>query len=225
MSGPPIEELRAHPPAGLAGLGITDVVEHYAPIIQALPEPPILIGHSFGGLYVQLLLDRGLGKAGVAIDPAPPKGVLPLSLTAIKASAGVLFKWMAWEQIVRLSFEDFCYGFVNTLSPEAQRAAYETHVVPETGRIFFQASLSALEPHSEAEVNVKNTTRAPLLLTAGLEDHTVPPGIVRSNHKLYEHSSARTDLLEFPSRSHWIIAQEGWEEVAASIQNWLTQVL
>jgi pimeloyl-ACP methyl ester carboxylesterase len=166
-----------------------------------------------------------VGKAGVAIDPGSLKGVLPLSLTEIKASAGVLFKWMAWEQIVRLSFEDFCYGFVNTLSPEAQRAAYEAHVVPETGRIFFQAAFSALEPHSEAEVNVKNTTRAPLLLTAGLLDHTVPPGLVRSNHKLYEHSSARTDLLEFPGRSHWIIAQEGWEEVATSIQNWLTQVI
>ena len=144
----PIEELRARPPAELAGLGITDVVDHYATIIQALPEPPILIGHSFGGLYVQLLLDRGLGKAGVAIDPAPPKGVLPLSLTAIKASAGVLFKWMAWEQIVRLSFEDFCYGFVNTLSPEAQRAAYETHVVPETGRIFPAAPRIFLSPLS-----------------------------------------------------------------------------
>lgn len=97
--------------------------------------------------------------------------------------------------------------------------------MPETGRIFFQAVLAALDPHSAAEVNVKDNTRAPLLLTAGLLDHTVPPGFVRSNYQLYEHTSARTDLLEFPGRSHWIIAQEDWEEVAASIHNWLTQVI
>ncbi len=221
----PIEELRAHPPAELAGLGITEIVDHYARVIEALPEPPILIGHSFGGLFVQLLLDRGLGKAGVAIDPAPPKGVLPLSWTAIKSSSSVFFKWMAWDRVVTMSFEDFASSFANTLSPEAQRAAYEAHIVPETGRIFFQAVLAVLDPHSAAEVNVKNNTRAPLLLTAGLLDHTVPPGFVRSNYKLYEHTSARTDLLEFPGRSHWIIAQEGWEEVAASIHNWLTQVI
>jgi len=148
----PIEELRAHPPAELAGLGITEIVDHYARLIQEQPEPPILIGHSFGGLFVQLLLDRGLGKAGVAIDPAPPKGVLPLSWTAIKSSSSVFFKWMAWERIVTLSFEDFCFSFVNTLAPEAQRAAYETHVVPETGRIFFQAALRVTDPSSWNEV-------------------------------------------------------------------------
>lgn len=77
----PFEELRAHPPAELAGLGVTEIVDHYASLIQAQSEPPILIGHSFGGLFVQMLLDRGLGRAGVAIDPAPPKGVLPLFLS------------------------------------------------------------------------------------------------------------------------------------------------
>lgn len=204
---------------------MTEIVDHYASIIQAQPEPPILIGHSFGGLFVQMLLDRGLGRAGVAIDPAPPKGVLPLEWSVLKSNASVLFKWMAWEQIVYLSFEDFCYAFVNTLTPEAQRAAYDTQVVPESGRIFFQSALAPLDPHSAVKVNFQNPERAPLLLTAGLKDHIVAPAMVRSNYEKYHHSPARTDLLEFPERTHWIIAQDGWDEVASSIHAWLTQVI
>jgi len=49
----PVENLRSHPPAELAGLGVREIVEHYAAIVQAQAEPPILIGHSFGGLFVQ----------------------------------------------------------------------------------------------------------------------------------------------------------------------------
>ena len=76
-----IEELRRNPPAKLAGLGVQEIVDHYAAIVKAQEEPPILIGHSFGGLFTQILLDRGLGAAGVAIDPAAAKGVLALRCT------------------------------------------------------------------------------------------------------------------------------------------------
>jgi pimeloyl-ACP methyl ester carboxylesterase len=221
----PFEQLRTRPPVGLAGLGVTEIVDYYAHLIEAQSEPPILIGHSFGGLFVQMLLDRGLGRAGVAIDPAPPQGVLPLEWSVLKSNASVLFKWMAWEQIVYLSFEDFCYAFVNTLTPEAQRVAYDTQVVPESGRIFFQDALSALDPHSAVKVNFQNAERAPLLLIAGLKDHIVPPATVRATYEKYHQALAptRTDIKEFPERTHWIIAQDSWDEVAASIHTWLPQ--
>lgn len=170
----PIEKLRNHPAQELARLGVTEIVDHYARIIQALDKPPILIGHSFGGLFVQMLLDRGLGKAGVAINPAPPKGVLPLTWSTIKSNAGVLFKWMAWKRIVYLSFEEFQYAFVNTLPLAEQKIAYDTHVVPETGHIFFQAALAPLDSHGAVQVAFHNGERSPLLLIAGAQDHTVP---------------------------------------------------
>src|SRR5690349_5959813 len=72
-----VEELRASAEAS-AGLGVTEIVDHYERLIGALDEPPALIGHSYGGLFVELLLDRGLGRAGVAMSPAPPKGILAL---------------------------------------------------------------------------------------------------------------------------------------------------
>ena len=220
----PIEELRRTPPAGLAGLGVTEIVDHYEHVIKALDEPPILIGHSFGGLFTQMLLDRGLGRAGVAIDSAPPKGVLPLLLTAFRSNLGILLTWRGWERVVYQSFETFQYAFVNELPPEAQRTVYDRYVVPETGRIFFQAGLALMDRHNAVRVNFRNSARAPLLLVAGEKDQNVPAAMNRSNYAKYRGSGARTDFQVFPGRCHWIIAQDGWEQVAGYIADWLGQL-
>lgn len=219
----PIEAIRADP-SPLAGLGIGEIADHYEHLIRALPEPPILIGHSFGGLIVQILLDRGLGVAGVAIDSAPPRGIWAFEPTAIRALASVLLTPLGWRRVVRWSFERFRYGFVHPLPLVEARAAFETQVTPESGRIFFQGAVALLSPGSPTRVNFRNASRAPLLLIAGGIDRIVPAVINRRNHRAYRDSPARTDFREFPGRAHWIIAQEGWDEVAAFAAGWLAQV-
>src|ERR1051326_5286998 len=155
----PIEELRKNPQA-LAGPGVTEIVDHYERIIRGLNEPPILIGHSFGGLFIQMLLDRGVGVAGVAIDPAPPRGVLPMG-TAWTSNAWILFTWRGWKKVLYSSFDAFRYAFVHTLPEAEQRAIYERYVVPETGRIFFQAGFALMDPRQAVRVNFRNPTRGP----------------------------------------------------------------
>lgn len=216
----PIEAIRADP-SPLAGLGIAEIVDHYEQTIRALPEPPILIGHSFGGLFVQILLDRGLGSAGVAIDSAPPKGIFSFELSAYRSLASVLLTWRGWRKVVTWSFGEFRYAFVNGLAPEVQRAAYDEHVTPESGRVFFQQALANFSPGSPLHVNFANDRRAPLLLIGGGSDHIAPAAINRRNVRKYSRSKAVTDYREFPGRTHWTIAQEGWDEVASHIEDWL----
>jgi len=216
----PIEAIRADP-SPLLGLGIAEIARHYEQVIRTLPEPPILLGHSFGGLVVQILLDRGLGACGVAIDPAPPKGVLAFEPSAVRSLASVLLTWRGWRKVVRWSYGSFRYAFVHALPEDEARAAFETQVTPETGRVFFQAALAMFSRHSPATVNFRNDARAPLLILAGGEDHIVPASVVRRNYRKYATSSAVTDFGEFAGRTHWIIAQEGWEEVAASALGWI----
>jgi pimeloyl-ACP methyl ester carboxylesterase len=216
----PIEDIRSDP-SPLAGLGIGEIVDHYDRIIRALEEPPILIGHSFGGLFVQLLLDRGLGAAGVAIDSAPPKGVWAFEPSALRALLGVLLTWRFWRKAVRWSFADFRWAFVHTMPLEEARAAYDRYVTPESGRIFFQGAVAALDRKSPMKVDFSNGTRAPLLLIAGEKDRIVPAVVNRRNRKAYGKSTARTDFHEFPGRVHWIIAQDGWDEVAGYAASWL----
>jgi pimeloyl-ACP methyl ester carboxylesterase len=209
----------------LAGLGLTEIVDHYEGLIRALPEPPVLIGHSFGGLIVELLLDRGLGRAGVAMSPAPPKGILVLPFSSLKAASPALAHPSKRRGIVTLTPEEFSYGFVNTYGDEAAAAAYERYAVPETGRIFYEAGFANFSLHPSTEVHFRNEQRAPLLIVGAAEDHTVPASVARAQYKKYEHSPARTDYLEFEGRPHLFVVGEGAEEVAAAIDSWLDGVL
>lgn len=218
-------ELRRAPPEQLAGLGVRQIVDHYERAIRALPDPPVLVGHSYGGLFVQMLLDRGLGRAGVAISPAPPRGVLALYPTTIRSNFGVLRRWGGWRKIVPPSLDEFSYGFLNNIEPAQRRGIYEAQAVPETGRIFFEAAFALLDRGQATRVNFANSARAPLLITSGTRDHNVTAAMVRVNYGKYRASTARTEYREFSGRSHWVIAEPGWDDVAVQIHRWLASAV
>ena len=217
-----VDDLQRAPDPRFGRLGIGEIVDNYAAIIRELDQPPILVGHSFGGLFVQLLLDRGIGAAGVAIDPAPPKGVLP-SANAVRASLPVILGWSFWEKVRRMPFKNFQWGWVHTLSEPDQRAAYDQHVIPTSGRLFFQALLAPLT--DVTKVNYRNSLRAPLLILAGELDRTVEAKMNLANFRKYARSTAVTDYHEFPGRTHWTCRQPGWEQVADYAIDWLAKQL
>src|SRR5204862_5504514 len=208
-----------------AGLGVTEIVEHYESLIRERDSPPVLIGHSYGGLFVELLLDRGVGRAGVAMSPAPPKGILVLPFSTLKAASPALAHPSRWHGVVTLTPEEFTYGFVNTFSPEDAAAAYERYCVPETGQIFYEAGFANFHPHPPTEVPFRSADRAPLLIVGATEDHTVPASLSKAQFEKYEASPAKTDYLEFEGRPHLHMAAPDWQEVAAAIDGWLDGVL
>ena len=217
-----VEETRSHPDQ-VAGKGIDDVVEHYAQIIRGLDAPPVVIGHSFGGLIVQRLLSQGLASAGVAIDPAPIKGVLALPPSALRVASIALKSPANKHKAVALTREQFRYGFGNALSEQESNELYDRWAIPSPGLPLFEGAFAAFSPHSPAKVDTRNSTRGPLLVTAGGKDHTVPPAISRSTVKLYRHSSAVTDHREFPDRGHSLTIDSGWRDVADAVLHWLKE--
>jgi pimeloyl-ACP methyl ester carboxylesterase len=222
-----VEELR-EATEDLKGLGLNEIVDHYQAAIEELEEPPVLVGHSFGGLIVELLLDRGLGRAGVAMSPAPPKGILVLPFSSLKAAAPALAHPSRWHGVVPLTLEEFTYGFVNTMSAEDAAAAYETYAVPETGQIFFEAGFANFHLHPPTEVHFKMQDRAPLLIVGADKDNTVPASLAKKQFEKYEKHEAydaQTDYVEFADRPHLMMVAEGWEEIAAEIDRWLAGVL
>jgi pimeloyl-ACP methyl ester carboxylesterase len=219
-----VEEMRETAEAS-AGLGVQEIVDHYEELIRALDRPPVLIGHSYGGLFVELLLDRGLGRAGVAMSPAPPKGILVLPFSTLKAGAPALAHPSKWHRVVTLTLEEFTYAFVNTFGEQEAAAAYERYAVPETGQIFYEAGFANFHLHPPTEIHFKNEERAPLLIVGATNDHTVPASLARAAYKRYQHSSARTDYLEFEGRPHLHMAASDWQEVAAGVDSWLDGVL
>jgi pimeloyl-ACP methyl ester carboxylesterase len=210
----PIAELRQSPHPDLGRITIGTIVEHYAKLIRALPEPPIIVGHSFGGLFTQLLLDRGLGVAGVALAPAPIRGILARPrtiLTALPVYLGV----MGWSRVLTMSFRQFAANFAQTLPKREMRAAYDRHVVPAPGRIYYQNALGI-----GIGINARNRNRAPLLLIAGEMDRTIVDAMVWATYRKQRRAPSTTAFRSFPGRSHFLFAEPGWQEVADVALQW-----
>jgi len=205
----------------LAGYGVGEIADHIAKQLAAFDRRPILIGHSFGGLLVQNLLGRNLAAAGIAIDPAPIKGVPELPVNALRSALPVLGNPLNFKRAVALTEHQFRFGFTNALPEQEAKELYAKYAVPGPGRVLFQAATATLNPNSATKVNVTNATRGPLLLVSGGKDHTVPPVLVRSTLRAYSKSPAITELKEFPGRGHSLTIDSGWKELAEYSLSWL----
>ncbi len=211
-----IQQLRRDP-SSFAALGLTEVVDHYEQIIRELETPPIIIGHGFGGLVTQILLDRGWGAAGVAIASAPVKGIarLPLSMLKLAFSAlGNSFR----NKTDSLTREQFHRAFANSLTETKSLDAFRRYAVPAPTRVLLQTAFANFSPHSATTVNFRNDTRAPLLVVAGGEDRIVLTSIVKANFDLYRESKAETDYKEFSDQAHFTLLQQ--TKIADYVLGW-----
>jgi pimeloyl-ACP methyl ester carboxylesterase len=217
-----VEEARRRPEA-IADHGIDDVVAHLADHIAALPVKPILVGHSFGGMIAQRLLGEDLATAAIAIDAAQIKGVLPLPLSALRATFPVFKNPANRHRAVSLTAGQFRFAFGNAIPATESDALFERWAIPAPGRPLFEAAAANVNPRSPAKVATDNAGRGPLLLIMGGKDHTVPPSVTRATLKQYRHSNAVTELVEFPDRAHSLTIDHGWRDVADRCLSWLAE--
>jgi non-heme chloroperoxidase len=211
-------EIRADPKA-LEGLTIGAVIEHYIKIIKELPTPPIIMGHSFGGLFTQILLSKGYGVAGVGVSPAQPSGVLALKLSTVKAGFPILGNPFTYNKAVPFTESQFHYAFGNALSKADSKVQWEKYSVPAAAHILWQGALGVVIK-GDGAVDWKKKDRAPLLLIAGTNDHTVPREVVEAEKKKYV-GPAVVELKIFEGRTHGIVNQEGWQDVADFALKWV----
>jgi pimeloyl-ACP methyl ester carboxylesterase len=212
------EELRNRQPndTALATLTMTELVDHYAAIIKALPEKPILIGHSLGGMLTQILLNRDLAQAGIAIHPAPPLGVFPYEFSFLKAGWKVLGLFTSLKKTYLMSFKDWQYAFVNGMSLQDQKKAYEENTIPESKTVARGALTSATKIDYEKP-------HAPLLITSGDIDTIIPAHLNYRNYKKYKQNGSVLDYKEFKGRNHFVVGLPTWKEDADYILDWISK--
>ncbi|SFP34652.1 Lysophospholipase, alpha-beta hydrolase superfamily [Ectopseudomonas composti] len=200
------------PPAqGSRQPGIAAILAHYEAHIRSLDQPPLLIGHDLGGLLVQMLLDRGLGQAGIALDPLPPRA----GLLGLYSTWRWLLPWIGWRDLLHMTPHYFARNMAQTLTPTQQNIAYARHIVPAPWRVFVETALGIANA-----VDFANGERAPLLLLAGGNARAVRASVVAALYRSHRRSSAITRFKQFPGYSHWLIAEPGWERIADYSIEW-----
>ena len=214
-----VEALNADP-TPIETVTVPQIIEHLEAIVGDLDSPPILIGHSAGGVFTQVLMDHGFGAAGVAINSAPTEGVKRVPLSQIKATFPVLKNPANRHRAVGFTHEQWHYAFTNTFSEEESRRLYERYHIPASGRIFWGSALANIHPGpDDNHVAYDNADRAPLLFISGSEDHLMPPKLQQSNAKHYKANGLVTEVKEFKG-PHLLPAQDGWEEIADYALDW-----
>src|SRR5467141_3322207 len=208
-----VDEANANPEV-FANKTVGQVADHFEGIIGRLTMKPAIIGHSFGGLLVQILAGRGLSSATVAIDPAPFRGVLPLPLSALKSAWPVLGNPANFHRAIPLTLQQFRFGFANAVSETEAKQLYETFAVPASGKPLFQAAAANLNPWTEAKVDTKNPDRGPLLVSSGEKDNTGPWAIANASFKRQKPNRGVTEIVEMKNRGHALTIDSGWREVA-----------
>ena len=210
-------------PESQAGVGIDQVIEHHARIVGELPSPPVLIGHSFGGLFVEKLLGEGVGRAGVAIDPAQIRGVVRTPPAQLASAFPVLRNPANRKRAVSLTSGQFRSAFGNALSEDESDRLHEKWTIPGPGKPLFQAALANMTPRVRAAtaVDTRKSERAPLLIVSGGVDRTIPDSLTQAAYRMYEKSTAVTELKRFPDRGHSLTVDSGWREIADAALQWL----
>jgi pimeloyl-ACP methyl ester carboxylesterase len=195
------------------------IIERFERVIGELENPPILIGHSAGGAFTQILLDHGFGAAGVAINSAPTEGVRVVPLAQARATFPVLKNPANHHKAVGYTHKQWHYAFTNGFPEERSRELYDRYHIPASGRILWDSVTANFTPGmQDTWVDYENDNRAPLLFISGRDDHLMPPTIQRSNAKHYK-SDTLTEVVEFDG-PHLLPAKDGWEEVADYALTW-----
>jgi non-heme chloroperoxidase len=208
-----VEEARANPDV-LAKKTLKQVADHTQEVIDGLQMKPAVMGHSTGGLLAQLIADRGLSAATVAIDPGPFRGVLPLPVSTLRVSVPILWNPLNRSKAIALTLDQFKYGWANALTDEEAKQLYETYHVAAPAVALAQMANANLNPWTEAKLDPKNPNRGPLLILEGETDHTVAPAIANASYKQQRKNQGVTEIETIPNRGHSLTIDSGWREVA-----------
>jgi pimeloyl-ACP methyl ester carboxylesterase len=198
----------------LAGRSMRDYADRLVAVCADLPERPVLVGHSMGGLVCQMAARRIQPRALVLLAPSPPWGVHGSSVEEAVTALGVSLIDPFWAGTVEPDLT-LVRRFSLDRLPPAEREAAAGRMGPESGRAIREVLNWWLDPFMTTSVG-PGPLGAPALVIAGERDQVHPPATARQTA---ERIGAAFEIM--PGMSHWLIGEPGWDAVAARALRWL----
>lgn len=212
------ENLRKlNPCVKIGSISLFDLLCYYTEIIEKLPEKPILVGHSYGGLLVQLLVQKNLAEAGICINSFPPKGFTSLKISFYKIILGFSCDIFSSKKTFILSFENWKNIFFNIASIQEQKAEYDKFIIPESKKALWNLF------SKNAKINFRKK-HVPLFFISCSEDQIIPPKLVHWNFRKHRNLHSITCYKDFKNKNHFVILHPEWQEVAESVTRWIEKV-
>ncbi|AGL00437.1 putative hydrolase or acyltransferase of alpha/beta superfamily [Desulfoscipio gibsoniae DSM 7213] len=200
-------------------LGATSLLDYARDLeegIANLDEPPVLMGHSMGGLLAQILGSRGVARAMVLLTPAAPADIMSVNYSVFKSFLGMLPQMDFCRKSFRASFQGAVDAMLHRLSPEEQKRVYN-RMVYESVRVVFEIGCWFLDFHRAARVDSQKI-QCPVLVIAGKEDRITPASVVKKVAGKYKSVATYREF----DHTHWMIGEPGWEVTAGYVAGWLS---
>jgi pimeloyl-ACP methyl ester carboxylesterase len=203
-------------PQSLGTTSILDYAKDLERLIAGLPEAPILIGHSMGGLLAQMLAARTQIRAIALLAPSAPWGTLPTTHWEVAAAQSLFLAGQFWNRPLKPK-QWIAASHALDLLPAEERDSVFARFVPESGLATFEVMHWGMDMRRASFVDARSVI-CPVLCLAGAQDRVNPPRTVASVAKRYRGGAT---FEEFKGMSHWLIGEKGWERVAERTRDWL----
>jgi pimeloyl-ACP methyl ester carboxylesterase len=212
-------DLPGHEAGGsVAGRSMSDYAEAIVQLSQALPEPPVLVGHSMGGLVCQMAARRVAPQALVLLAPSPPWGVAGSTVEEAMTALGVSLADPFWTGAVSPDPMIIRRHSLDRV-PAPEREAILARMRPESGRAVREVLNWWLDPFMTTGVGA-GPLPCPALVVAGETDQVHPVATARATA---ERIGAALEVM--PKMSHWLIGEAGWEQVAERAIGWVRRAV
>lgn len=203
----------------LATLSMRDYLKDLVRLVESLDEPPIVIGHSIGGLLAQMLAARQPLKGAILLAPSAPWGVLASSLLEFAGASSLFLNGTPWEMALMPVYQVAADYTFDRLSLQERHELF-AKLGPESGRATFEVLHWPLDPHRSTFVFPRDVD-CPLLTLVGTRDRVNPPETVRRIARRYRR---RSDYVTLEGMSHWLLTEPGWDEMAGIMADWIERL-
>ncbi|MBU3743336.1 MAG: alpha/beta hydrolase [Sediminibacterium sp.] len=177
-----------------------DYVQALRKVVESLEEPPVIIGHSMGGMILQHFLQTGTCKKAVLMSSVPPSGALVACLRVISRYPG-LIPYLVRRNLLG-AFTKYPYLMFNKT---LLTGLYAHRMCAES----FKAFLGLLIP-------VSHTSSIPILVVGGSKDALIR---IRDLKSTANYFNAKLTIIE--GGSHDLMLDEDFEKSALAIAEWI----